>query len=397
MNFDYSPVQTELQNGLTKYFSKNYSFDRRRVYSKETAGFSEQAWQHYADIGLLALSFPESYGGLSELAESDLVGLNAENAVDAMWIMEHFGATLCLEPYISTVVMGGGTLLVSGSKAQKSNLIPRIASGEVRVAVAIEEPDSRYCCEFVNTKATLIEGEPTAPKIWSICGVKCAVLSANSSQYLFVSARTSGSVADRKGISLFCIPVDTEGLSIFTYTTHDGGRASDVKLNNVRVSEDHLIGDLDDGIDIIENMLARANAALCAEAVGIMSTLCDLTLAYLKTRKQFGVPIGKFQALQHRMADMIVCTEQARSMGFLAAQAQHNPDIKKRLRDISAAKAYICRSGRLVGQEAIQIHGGMGVTDELSVGHYFKRLTLITQTWGDFNHHIGAVSDYLLG
>ncbi len=399
MNFDFSPIQVELQNGLTKYFSKNYGFDKRQEYARESAGFSEDAWKHYAEIGLLALSFPESYGGLNEIDESTESGkktLAANNAVDAMWILEHFGAALCLEPYLSTVVMGGGTLLSSGSVAQKSTWIPKIASGELRIAIAIEEPSSRYSSERVQLSAKLSEKSSPGSKSWHLTGLKSAVFSANSAQYILVSSRTSGSIADRNGISLFLVPVDAKGIKLTNYTTHDGGRASDIEFDQVTVTEEHLIGACDSGVEILEDMVARANAALCGEAVGIMSTLCELTLAYLKTRQQFGVPIGKFQALQHRMADMIVATEQAKSMAFLAAQAHADSDSKKRLRDISAAKAYICKSARQVGQEAIQLHGGMGVTNELSVGHYFKRLTLITQTFGDFNHHIGLVSDYLL-
>ena len=395
MNFKYSDIQVELQDSLNKYYAKSYDFEKRQHYSSVNPGFSELAWQHYANIGLLALTFPQSLGGLSEIEESTPTALLASNAIESMWIMEQMGASLCLEPYLTTVVMGGGTLLSHGSISQKSELIPKIASGELLITAALEEPSSRYSYTCVQTTATGVTRPANSPPAWLITGHKCAVLNASSAGMLFVSVRTAGSTKDRLGISMFCIPVDANGVSITSYITHDGLRASDIEFSEVLVTQEQLIGQLDLGIDVIEEMVARANSALCAEAVGIMSKLCNLTLDYLKTRQQFGVPIGKFQALQHRMADMIVSTEQARSMAFLAAQAHTCADKVKMLRDVSAAKAYICKYGRTVGQEAIQLHGGMGVTNELSVGHYFKRLTLITQTFGDFNQHIGVVSDYL--
>lgn len=396
MNFDYSPVQVELRNSLTKYFEKNYSFENRQQYSSQSIGFSERVWQHFAQIGLLGLTVPVSYGGFCEVNESSLLSLEASNAVDAMWIMEIFGSVLCLEPYISSVVMGVGALLQAGSMKQKQDLIPKISAGQLRIACAILEPTSRYSYEHVAMNAKLECRDGSSNKSWLLTGLKSVVLCANSAHFFMVSARTSGEKSDTHGISLFCIPADTPGISLSSYPTHDGSRASDIAFDGVQVTEDNLVGKIDEGFDVIENMIARASAALCAEAVGVMSRLCDLTLRYLKTRQQFGVTIGNFQALQHRMADMIVATEQARSMAFLAAQSFANSDRKKKLRDVSAAKAYISSAGRLVAQEAIQMHGGIGVTNELSVGHYFKRMTLITHSFGDFNHHIGVVSDYLL-
>jgi alkylation response protein AidB-like acyl-CoA dehydrogenase len=214
--------------------------------------------------------------------------------------------------------------------------------------------------------------------------------------HVIVSARTSAAVGERAGISLFVVPLSTPGLTLTHYKTHDSGAASDLVLDQVRVSEDQLLGQADQGWEILNDMIERANAALCAQAVGIMGKMCDLTLDYLKTRRQFGVPIGKFQALQHRMADMVISTEQARSMSIFAANAMGELDSSKRSRDISAAKAYICQAARQVGQEAIQLHGGMGVTNEMSIGHYFKKLTLITQTFGGLSEHVAVVSDYLL-
>jgi len=394
MNFDYSEIQVSLQDSLQKYFSKNYTFDKRQAYSAEMHGFSNSAWSHYAEMGLLGLTFPEQYGGLKE-STNTLQGIE-ENAIDTMWIMEELGKTLCLEPYLTTVVMGGGTLLNDGTELQKTSHIPKIANGQLKISIAHQEPESRYDIQIVRTTATLKKDAPGAKKTWIINGKKSVVLNADCSDFLIVDARTDGDIRDSSGISLFLIPTSSSGVILSTYKTHDASRASDIEFRDVLVSEDDLISRAGEGLIVLQEMMGRANAALCAQAVGVMSKICDLTLDYLKTRKQFGVPIGKFQALQHRMADMIVSTEQARSMAIFSVKALTESDFEKRHRDLSAAKAYICRAGRAVGQEAIQLHGGMGVTNEMSVAHYFKKLTLITQTFGDFNFHIEKVSDYLL-
>ena len=394
MNFDYSEIQVSLQDSLQKYFAKNYTFDKRQAYSAENHGFSESAWSHYAEMGLLGLTFPEQYGGLKE-STNPLQGIE-ENAIDTMWIMEELGKTLCLEPYLTTVVMGGGTLLNDGTELQKTSLISKIANGQLKISIAHQETESRYDTQIVRTTATHKKEATGGKGAWTINGKKSVVLNADCSDFLIVVARTDGDVSDSSGISLFLIPTSSSGVILTTYKTHDGSRASDIEFRDVLVSEDDLISRVGEGLSALQDMMGRANAALCAQAVGVMSKICDLTLDYLKTRKQFGVPIGKFQALQHRMADMIVSTEQARSMAILSVKALTQSDFAKRQRDLSAAKAYICRAGREVGQEAIQLHGGMGVTNEMSVAHYFKKLTLITQTFGDFNFHIEKVSDYLL-
>ncbi len=417
MNFEYSEIQISLQDSLLKYFLKNYTFEKRQNFASQVSGFCDDAWKHYAEMGLLALTFPEQYGGLIDSWVPQVQALTTETsgalgqasnvggphiantvdiAVDNMWVMECFGKTLCLEPYLSTVVMAGGALLHYGTEQQKSTLIPKIAIGELKIAIAYQEPESRYDTHCVSTLATLSELNLSGKKQWRVNGKKCVVLNANSADHIIVTARTSGDALDQSGISLFLIPTNAAGLSVMSYKTHDGSRASDIELKDVVVNEENLISVQGNGFRVLEDILGWTNAALCAEAVGIMSKICDLTLEYLKTRKQFGVPIGKFQALQHRMADMITSTEQARSMAILAVKAQSEVDLVKRQRDISAAKAYICRSGKEVGQEAIQLHGGMGVTHEMSVAHYFKRLTLITQTFGDFNYHISKVGEYLL-
>jgi alkylation response protein AidB-like acyl-CoA dehydrogenase len=337
--------------------------------------------------------FPEQYDGLSE--HTNPIECIRAGAFDILWIMELLGKHLCLEPYLFSVVMAGVSLLLHASESQRRSFLPKIAAGELKLALAFQEPLSRYSISHVSTRA-----EPLDPvdqrKRWVINGAKCVVHHANAADHVIVSVRTSAAVGERAGISLFIVPLGTPGVTLTHYKTHDSGVASDLVLDQVHVSEDQLLGQPGEGWEILNDMIERANAALCAQAVGIMGKMCDLTLEYLKTRRQFGVPIGKFQALQHRMADMVISTEQARSMSIFAANAMGELDPCKRSRDISAAKAYICRVARQVGQESIQLHGGMGVTNEMSIGHYFKKLTLITQTFGDLNEHVAVVSDYLL-
>jgi alkylation response protein AidB-like acyl-CoA dehydrogenase len=378
MDFEYTEEQIGLQDSLKRVMAKNYPFDKRMQLTETKLGHSEEVWQTFAEIGALALPFPEEFNGLDG------------TPIDSMLVMEVLGKTLSLEPYLTTIVIGAGILNRYGSQDQKRATLPKVASGELKLAFAHSEPSNRYESNNIELTATKIN------RSWVLTGTKSVVLNANSADYFLVSTRTSGSSADRDGISVFIIPARIPGLEITPYSLQDGGKAADLKFNGVLIEEESLIGELNQGIKIIESALDLANAGLCAEAVGIMSTLNEITLEYLKTRKQFGVPIGKFQALQHRMADMVLVTEQARSMAILAAVSQDADDEESRMNNTAAAKAYICKAARLVGQEAIQLHGGMGVTNELNAGHYFKRLTTISLTFGDFDHHIDKVSNSLL-
>lgn len=376
MDFNYTDEQLALQDTLKKFISKDYSFEKRMETSKGKDGFCPDAWQTYAELGILALPFPEEYDGLGG------------NAIDTMLVMEILGKGLILEPYISSIVISGGAIRDFGNEAQKKNLLPKLGSGEIKISLAHYESQSRYSLNNVNTSAIKTSSG------WKLNGKKSVVLFANGADYFLVSARTSGTTLEQDGISVFLVKKDQPGLTIRSYETQDGNRAADLSFKDVEVTE--LIGQENAGIHVLTRAIELGNAAICAEAVGIMSAVNEITLEYLKTRKQFGVPIGKFQALQHRMADMILSTEQSRSMAILAAAAQNSSDLTKRSKDTSAAKAYICKAARHIGQESVQLHGGMGVTEELNIGHYFKRLTVIALTYGDFDYHIEQVSDALL-
>ena len=372
MDFNYTEEQLALQDTLRRFIARDYAFEHRRALAKSADGFDRAAWKTFADFGILALPFHEDFGGLNG------------NAVDSMLVMEMLGRGLALEPYVSTVVLCGGLIRDAGSAAQKEALLPLIADGELMLALAHYESGGRYALDRVATTATAADGG------WQLDGAKAVVLGAPSADKLIVSAHSG------KGLSLFLVDARTPGVTMRAYPTQDGARAADVKLAGVQVGADALIGTDGAALPVIERAVDYASAALCAEAVGIMSALNEVTLEYLKTRKQFGVPIGKFQALQHRMADMVIATEQARSMATLAAVRVDSPDAAERSRAVAAARAYIGTQARFVGQQAVQLHGGMGVVDELNVGHYFKRLTMIGLTFGDVDYHLGRFSDTLL-
>ena len=372
MNFNYTEEQLALQDTLRRFIAKDYAFEHRRALANSADGFDRAAWKTFADLGILALPFPEDFGGLNG------------NAVDTMLVMEMLGRGLALEPYVSSVVLCGGMIRDAGSQAQKKTLLPAIAGGEMMLALAHHEAGGRYALDRVATTATA-NGNG-----WQLDGAKAVVLGAPSADKFLVSAR------DGQGLSLFLVDAGAPGLTLRGYPTQDGARAADIKMAGVQIGPDALVGAAGDALASIERGIDYANAALCAEAVGIMSALNEITLEYLKTRKQFGQPIGKFQALQHRMADMVIATEQARSMATLAAVRADSADAAARSRAVAAAKAYVTQSARLVGQQAVQLHGGMGVVDELNVAHYFKRLTMIGLTFGDADYHLGKFSDTLL-
>ena len=375
MDFNFTEEQTALQDTLRRFIAKDYGFEQRRALAKSAEGFSREHWKQFADLGLLALPFPEEFGGLS---------VTGGNAVDTMMVMEAFGRGLVLEPYLSTVIVAGHLIRDVGSQAQKEDLLPAIAGGELFMALAHYERSARYEVSRVDTAAKA-DGSG-----WTLSGAKGVVLGGGAADKLLVSATTG------RGISLFLIDAKAAGVSVRSYMTQDGGRAAEVRLDKVSVGADALVGPKDGALPIIERALDYGIAALCAEAVGAMAALNEATLEYLKTRKQFGTPIGRFQALQHRMVDMVIATEQARSMTTLAAVKADSPDAAERRRAVSAAKAYVGQQLRYVGQQAVQLHGGMGVVDELNVSHYFKRLTMINATFGDADHHLGLFSDTLL-
>jgi len=295
-----------------------------------------------------------------------------------------------LEPYLASVILGGGLVSASGSAAQKQAILPQLAAGKLTLAFAHGERQSRYALADVETRAERDGGG------YVLSGEKGVVLHGDSADRLIVSARTDGSSRDKQGISLFLVDRKAKGIRVRGYPTVDGLRAAELALDQVRVGADALLGPPGEAYGAIEHTVDRAIAALAAEAVGIMEVLNATTLEYLKTRKQFGVPIGSFQVLQHRMADMVLEHEQAKSMAILAALSTDGADARERRRVISAAKVQIGKSGRFIGQQAIQLHGGIGMTDEYAAGHYFKRLTMIAQSFGDEDYHLDRFAEVTL-
>ncbi|HUH83562.1 MAG TPA: acyl-CoA dehydrogenase family protein [Stellaceae bacterium] len=378
MDFDFTEEQRLLDETVRRLVKDEYDIAKRKAYIAEPEGFSRKLWQRYAELGLLGLPFAEAEGGFGG------------SAVETMIVMESCGRGLVVEPYLASVVLGGGFVTLAGSAAQKRAILPALAGGKLLLAFAHGERQSRYTLNDVETSAKKDGGG------YVLNGKKGVVLHGDSADRLIVSARSSGASRERKGLSLFIVDATAKGVSRRGYPTVDGLRAAEVTLDQVRVEGDALLGSLGEAYPVIEHAIDRAIAALAAEAVGIMETLNATTLDYLKTRKQFGVPIGSFQALQHRMADMVVEYEQARSMATLAALCADLADAQERRRVISAAKVQIGKSGRFVGQQAIQLHGGIGMTDEYSAGHYFKRLTMIDQTFGDADHHLDRFAEVSL-
>ena len=375
MDFRYTEEQQALQETLQRFIARDYGFEQRRKLVASPRGFSDEAWAQYAELGLLGLPFPEEYGGLNG------------GAVDTMVVMEQVGQGLLLEPYLSTVVLCGGIVRDAGTAAQKSAILPQIAAGKVKLALAAYEAAGRYESAHVATTAAA-EGAG-----WRLSGRKSVVLDAPAADYFLVSARTSGAPDDAAGMSLFLVARAAPGVTLASYTTQSGARAADLQLSGTGVDAQALIGKAGKALAVLERGLDAARAALCAEACGIVTALNQATLAYLKSRKQFGVPIGVFQALQHRMAEMYIAEEQIRSMAIIAAAAADQPEAPERGRTIAAAKAYIGRAARFVGQQAVQLHGAMGVVDDLIVSHYFKRLTMIDMTFGDADFHFARFSD----
>jgi len=375
MDFNYSEEQQLLKDSVEKFLAKNYSFEQRREIITAREGFSPLAWEGFASLGLLGVPIPQDFGGFGG------------NGVDTMIVMEALGRALVVEPYMSTVVLAGGAIVLGGSEPQRKILLPRIVDGSMKFAFAHTEPGTRFELSRVETTAHLESG------MWVINGQKSVVLHGAVADLLIVSARTSGGPDSRQGITLFFVNPSEAGVAGRDYPTYDGMRAAEVSLDNVTISPESVIGVVDNGYPLLEAVVDRGIAAVCAEAVGCMDALRTATLEYLKTRQQFGVPIGKFQVLQHRMVDILIHCEQAKSMALLAAVRVDSPDAKERRRSVSAAKEFIGRAGRFVGQQAVQLHGGMGVTDELSVGHYFKRLTALDTAFGDSDLHLDRFSE----
>ncbi|SMF04353.1 pimeloyl-CoA dehydrogenase, small subunit [Tistlia consotensis] len=374
MDFDPSDEQRLLKESVDRLVADHYGFDDRRRYQAGPGGFSEAMWARYAELGLLGLPFAEADGGFG--------GGPVETAI----VMEAFGRGLVLEPYLATVVLAGGLLRHAADAGQKAGLVPEIAAGRLRLAFGYAEPQSRYDLFDVETRAERVEGG------WRISGRKGLVLHGDSADAVIVTARTAGDRRDRAGIGLFLVRADAPGLTRQGYPTQDGLRAAELVLDGVRVGGEALIGDPGGALPVVERVADEAVAALCAEAVGCFDEMNAITLDYLKTRQQFGTTIGSFQVLQHRAVDMFVELEQSRSMALYAGMMADDEDPQERARAVSAAKVQIGKSARAIGREAIQLHGGVGMTMEHRIGHYFKRVTMLDLLLGDVGHHLARLA-----
>jgi pimeloyl-CoA dehydrogenase small subunit len=375
MDFDLSEEQRLLKESVDGLLTDSYDFDQRKKYMAEKGGWSRAVWNRLAEQGLLGLPFSEADGGFGA------------GGVETMIVMEALGKALVLEPYLATVVIGGGFLRHGGSAEQKARHIPGIIDGSQTFAFAQLEKNSRYDLQDVSTTAKR-KGAG-----WVIDGEKFVVLNGETADMLVVTARTKGGQRDTAGIGIFLVPGHAKGIAKNGYPTQDGLHAADISLTGVEVGADAAIGDPENGLPLIERVVDEARTALCAEAVGAMDESLKTTVEYLKTRKQFGVPIGSFQTLQHRAADMFVAVEQARSMSMFATMASEFDDARERAAAVAGAKVQIGKSAKFVGQQSIQLHGGIGMTQEAKIGHYFKRLTMIENTFGDTDYHLRRVTD----
>ena len=365
MDFDFTPEQAMLRESVARFLADTYSFEQRQALVRSNPGWSPTRWRALAeDLGILGAGFDVEHGGLGG------------GAVEHMIVMEEFGRALAIEPYLETTVIGGA-LLRSVEAAQAAEWTARIIAGEVRFAFAHLEPHSRYDLQHVTTRAM------RAGHGWQLDGLKDAVRAAPFATHLLVTARTAGGERDRRGVATFLVAADAPGLSRRDYPTVDGSRAADVRFAG---TPGELLGSVDDGYSALEGAVDEAVAGLCAEGVGVMRRLLADTVEYTRQRRQFDAPIAANQVLQHRMVDMYMMLEQAVSMTYFATLSLARPTTE-RGRAVAAAKAYVSKAARFVGQSAIQLHGGMGMTDDLAVSHYFKRATMIESQFGSADHH----------
>ena len=361
MDFAFKEEQQQFADALRRWVDKDYSFEARKRIIHSESGVSDEAWATLVELGMLALPVPEEQGGFNG------------SAVDMMVVMQELGRGLVVEPYFATV-LGVQFLKLAGGQ---EGLLERVAAGELKLACALGEQQSRHALNDVLATDNAGTGR--------LSGRKTVVLHGGQAEAYIVSARSNGAQRDTGGISLYVVPREAVGVQVTDYRTIDGQRAATIEFNNVQGT---LLGEQGKGWPILEAASDYGAALLCAEAIGAMDAIFAATLEYLKTRQQFGAPIGKFQALQHRMADMFIHREQARSMAMLAAVKVGSGDGEERRRVVSAAKVRVGQAARFVGQQAVQLHGGMGVTDELPAAHYFKRLAMIEVTLGDADHHL---------
>jgi alkylation response protein AidB-like acyl-CoA dehydrogenase len=377
MDFEYTDEQRLLSETLRRFLATGYGFDARAKILASPAGFSEDVWAALAEMGVLGVPFDAEHGGAGG------------TTVDMMVVMEALGEALLLEPYLATVGLGGRFVARGGRAAQQARVLPALVAGRTKLAFAHTERGARYDLARVGLRAT------PAGDGWRLDGEKVAVLHGGAADVLVVSARTAGGDADAAGVSLFLVDRAAPGVAVREARGIDNLRVADVRFAGVAVPRAALLGVEGGALPLIEEVVDYATVLLCAEAVGAIKYAHDATLDYLKTRRQFGVPIGSFQALQHRMVDILIAYEQAKSIACLAAVKMDTAGVAERRRVVSAAKIKIADAARHVSQESVQLHGGMGMTEELKISHTFRRLTMIAQAFGDADHHLArfAASD----
>ncbi|MBW8753730.1 MAG: acyl-CoA dehydrogenase family protein [Sphingomonadales bacterium] len=374
MNFDLTDEQRLLRDGVERLLADSYGLAQRSAYLAEPEGWSRAQWRRFAEMGLLGLTFPSAQGGFDG------------GPAEVMIVMEAFGRALVVEPFLTTVILGAGFLQIGGSEEQRRTLLPRIVDGSLLLAFAQAEPQSCYDLNHVTATAK------RAGDGWVINGHKRHVLGGDSADTFVVSARVAGDTGDTDGIALFLVGGAAPGVSRRGYRLQDHTRAAEVWFDGVTVGPDATIGEPGNSLGLIQRVVNRAIAAQCCEVVGVMASAYERTVEYLKLRSQFGARLGSFQALQHRAVDMFVQLELARSMAMYGITSSEDPDLADSTRAASATKVQIGRAARSIGQEAIQLHGAIGMTDEYPVGSYFRRLTMAEMQFGDTQHHLAKLA-----
>jgi len=373
MDFTFNEEQSLIQDQVDQFVQKEYDWETRQSLSNSDLGFGDDNWQKFAELGWLGISVSEESGGFGG------------SSIESMLIMEAFGKGLVVEPFLETVIMSASLIDDHGTKEQKSSILEQAIAGKMHLALAYAEPQSRFNLSDVVTVATA-DGDN-----FILNGYKSVVMNGPSANKVIVSARTSGSQLDEHGITLFIVDSDCEGIEKTNYKTVDGRRASDIVIENVVVSKEDIVGEVDGGFQLLDSAIDKAILAISAEAVGAMEVLYKTTVEYTKTREQFGTAIGKFQVLQHRMVDMFMEYEQCKSLLYMATM-KHEEGAYDSKKAISGLKYQVGKAGKFIGQQAVQLHGGMGVTDELNVGHYFKRLTTVGTIFGNTDYHLKKYS-----
>lgn len=369
MDLTPTPEQKMLRDAAHKYLRAEYGFEARNQLTASDLGMSPAHWRRFAEFGWLGLGLPEAQGGFGAMPE-------------LIQVAEAMGAALVVEPYAASTVLAGQAIAGAGRAAQCAALLPPLVAGEAIYTLAHTEADSRHELAWVAASARQ-EGSG-----WVLCGHKTGVPAAPWADAFVVAARTAGAAGEREGIGLFVIPARANGLSVTAYARYDGARAGDLHLHDVALDADAALGDPAAGLAALERAVDLATVAVCADALGAMTAVLSKTGEYLATRKQFDAPLASFQVLQHRLVDMFAAVEASRSMLLLAALQADNPVPAERARAVSAAKVAISERARYVAQQGVQLHGGVGMTEELDIGHYFRRLTLFQHAFGGSDHHL---------